>query len=69
MKTSFAWPLLPLTALVLSACSTGPSSADLDKMAADMTKASFQDRGIAKLDRLEQDQANAACAQPSKKPR
>jgi sulfur-oxidizing protein SoxX len=63
MKKTFAWTLLPVAALVLAACSTGPSSADFDKMAADMTKASFQERGIAKLSRLDQDQANAACAQ------
>lgn len=63
MKKTLAWTLLPAAALVLTACGSSPSSADYDKMTADITKASFQDRGIAKLDRLEQDQANAACAQ------
>jgi L-cysteine S-thiosulfotransferase len=47
--------------LVLAACSTGPSSADYDKMTADIIKASFQERGIAKLDRLEQDDVQPAC--------
>jgi L-cysteine S-thiosulfotransferase len=48
-------------ALVLSACSTGPSSAEYDKMTNDIIKASFVERGIAKLDRLEQDASNQAC--------
>ncbi len=48
--------------LLLSGCGTGPSSADYDKMTADIVKASFVERGIAKLDRLEQDAANRECA-------
>lgn len=48
--------------LFLSACGTGPSSADYDKMTADIVKGSFVERGIAKLDRLEQDAANRECA-------
>lgn len=54
--------LLPLAAL-LAACSLPPSPAEADKATADMLKNSFQPRGIATLDRLEQDQANAACLQ------
>ncbi len=61
MKASFTWALAPVVAVALSACGTGPSSADYDKMAADVVNASFQDKGIAKVDRLVQDQANAAC--------
>ena len=49
--------------LLLAGCSMAPSSADADKAAADMLKNSFQARGIATLDRLDQDQANAACLQ------
>jgi sulfur-oxidizing protein SoxX len=59
-KTTMVVCGLPL-AWVLSACSTGPSSAEYDKMTADIIKASFVERGIAKLDRLEQDPANEAC--------
>jgi L-cysteine S-thiosulfotransferase len=47
---------------VLAACTSSPSSADYDKLTADVVKASFQDRGIAKLDRLEQDDANRECS-------
>lgn len=47
---------------LLSACSLSPSSAEVEKASADMLRNSFQARGIATLDRLDQDQANAACA-------
>ena len=59
-KTTMVAVGLPL-AWALSACSTGPSSAEYDKMTAEIIKASFVERGIAKLDRLEQDPANEAC--------
>ena len=62
MKRTAAFALLPLTALMLSGCTLFPSAADHDKAAADTLKNSFQARGIAKLDRLTQDQANAECA-------
>jgi sulfur-oxidizing protein SoxX len=53
---------LPLAAL-LAACSMPPSQADAEKATAEMMKTSFQAKGIATLDRLDQDQANAACLQ------
>ena len=56
------WALLPATTVLLSACSSGPTAADYDKMAADMVKNSFQDKGIAKVSRLEQDEANRLCS-------
>lgn len=62
MNTAFAFALLPVAALALSACTLSPSAAEYDKAAADMIKNSFQDRGIAKLDRLAQDDANRECA-------
>lgn len=55
--------LIPLAALVLAACTASPSGADYDKMTADVVKASFQAKGIAKLDRLEQDEANRLCGE------
>jgi sulfur-oxidizing protein SoxX len=62
MKTTMKFAHIPLAALVLAGCTSSPSSADYDKMTADVVKASFQDRGIAKLDRLEQDDANRECS-------
>ena len=55
--------LIPVAALVLAACSSSPSGADYDKMTADVVKASFQAKGIAKLDRLQQDDANRLCSE------
>ncbi len=56
------WMLLPAAAVLLAACSSAPSPADYDKMAADMFKNSFQDKGIAKVSRLDQDEANRLCS-------
>jgi len=50
-------------ALVLAGCTSSPSSADYDKMTMEVVKRSFVERGIAKLDRLEQDEARLACWQ------
>ncbi|WP_374518776.1 sulfur oxidation c-type cytochrome SoxX [Hydrogenophaga sp.] len=62
MRQTFAFILPVVAAVALAACSASPSAVDYDKAAADALKNSFQARGIATLDRLEQDQANAACA-------
>ena len=62
MKKTFAYALLPVAAIVLSGCTSSPSGADYDKATADILKNSFQERGIAKLDRLTQDDANRECA-------
>ena len=62
IKTTMTHALLPLIALVLAGCTSSPSGADYDKLTADMVKASFQDRGIAKVDRLQQDEANRLCS-------
>ncbi|MDP3701064.1 MAG: sulfur oxidation c-type cytochrome SoxX [Hylemonella sp.] len=50
-----------LAAALVAGCSSLPSSAELDKMAADITKASFRDQGQAKVDRLVLDDANLEC--------
>uniref|UniRef100_UPI00351CEE2C sulfur oxidation c-type cytochrome SoxX n=1 Tax=Rhodoferax sp. TaxID=50421 RepID=UPI00351CEE2C len=39
-----------------------PSGVELDKLAADITKASFRDQGQAKVDRLVQDDTNRECS-------
>jgi len=62
IKTIARFALLPAAALVLAACTSSPSTADYDKLTADMVKASFQDRGIAKMDRMVLDDANRECA-------
>lgn len=48
--------------LMLAACATLPSPAELDAQAMAMMKASFRDQGIAKVDRLEQDLGQSACS-------
>ncbi len=59
-----AWLAFTVPALVLVAgCSTGPSPAEYDKMTMEVVKRSFVERGIATLDRLEQDEARLACWQ------
>lgn len=40
----------------------GPSRAELDARAAQMIQSSFRDQGIARLERLRQDRANALCS-------
>lgn len=49
-------------AVVLAACSTSLTSADYDKLAAEVTKASFQDKNLVKVDRLIQDENMALCS-------
>ncbi|MDO9195291.1 MAG: sulfur oxidation c-type cytochrome SoxX [Rhodoferax sp.] len=54
--------LAPAVAVVLAGCAAMPSGVELDKLAADITKASFRDQGQAKVDRLLQDDANRECS-------
>lgn len=49
-------------AAALAACAGLPSSSEIDKLAAEMTQRSFRDQGIAKVDRIRQDFAQAACS-------
>ena len=49
-------------AVLLAGCASLPSSSELDKIAAQAIKSSFSDRGIAKVDRIQQDLAQAACS-------
>jgi L-cysteine S-thiosulfotransferase len=50
-------------ALLLAGCAAVAPSPNYDQLASDMMKASFRDQGIATVDRLTQDEANAACSQ------
>jgi L-cysteine S-thiosulfotransferase len=54
--------LLFVAAAALAACATAPSPAELDKIAADVMKASFREQGIAKMDRIAQDLGQSACS-------
>ncbi|MFM1928424.1 MAG: hypothetical protein RIR28_1007 [Pseudomonadota bacterium] len=51
------------SAVVLAGCAGSYSSADLDKMTKEIVAKSFSEKGIAKLDRLNQDEINLACTQ------
>ncbi len=49
-------------AAVLAGCAAMAPAPNYDALTAAMMKASFSDRGIAKVDRLQQDESNAACS-------
>ena len=49
-------------ALLVAGCVGLPSSQELDKIAAQTLGASFRDQGVAKVDRLVQDDANRECS-------
>ena len=57
-----------LAVVLLSGCASVPSSADLDRQAVTAIKASFRDQGIAKVDRLNQDQAQQGCSSATAPP-
>lgn len=50
------------SAAVVAGCASLPGSAELDQMTAGVMKASFRDQGIAKVDRLAQDDSNRECS-------
>jgi len=47
---------------VLAACASSPSPQELDQFAQGIMKSSFREQGIAKLDRLTQDELQQACS-------
>ncbi len=49
-------------AVALAGCAALPGSAELDQLATSTVKASFRDEGIAKVDRLVQDDSNRECS-------
>jgi L-cysteine S-thiosulfotransferase len=62
---------LALATLTVAGCATAPhapSAADLDRITQQVMKASFHEQGIAKLDRIQQDQGQAACSSDSAPP-
>ena len=48
--------------LAVFGCASLDSAASLDQLTQQMVQASFRDQGIAKVDRLQQDESNAACS-------
>ena len=63
MKKSFKITLSVLAVAVVAAgCATGSSSVDLDKLTAQIVKASFRDQGIVKASVLDTDETNQACS-------
>ena len=54
--------LAPFAFLALTSCASVPSGADLDKLTADIVKASFRDEAGVKVDRLAQDDTNRECS-------
>ena len=59
-----AWAAAAAAAVLVVGCATAPTSADLDQQALAMIKASFREQGIARMDRLTQDQGQQACSGP-----
>jgi sulfur-oxidizing protein SoxX len=53
---------LPAAAALLAGCASAPTAPDYDQMTVAIMKASFRDQGIAKTDRLVQDDTNRACS-------
>ena len=63
MKTQYKITLSVLVAAaVVAGCATVPGSVDLDKLTADIVKASFRDEGIVKVSVLDTDETNKACS-------
>jgi sulfur-oxidizing protein SoxX len=54
--------LVPAAAFLVAGCSVVSSQTDFDRLAADIARSSFSDQGQAKVDRLNQDDANRECS-------
>ncbi len=61
-KHAIALAATAVAALVAAGCASRPSASELDQQAVKLIKSSFEAKGIATLDRLDQDAANAACS-------
>jgi sulfur-oxidizing protein SoxX len=62
MKKQHQIALSLIAAAVLVGCAASPSTADLDKMTADIVKSSFRDQGIVKVSVLAPEDINTACS-------
>ena len=61
MNFRTVWSVLAGAALI-GGCSALPGSVDLDRATAEVVKSSFRDEGMAKVDRLQQDDSNRECS-------
>ena len=61
-KTVFLAPAV-VTAVLMAGCAALEPKPNYDALVTQMMTSSFRDEGIAKVDRLQQDAANAACSQ------
>ncbi len=61
MNKQFTFALSALASMLVAGCATGPSSADLDQMAAAIVKSSFSDKGIVKVSAIAPEDINVAC--------
>jgi L-cysteine S-thiosulfotransferase len=62
MKRMLAAVAAAVATTLLAACAALPGTAELDQMAAAMIQSSFRDQGIAKVDRIRQDEGQSACS-------
>ena len=63
LKTAARVAAPALVAVALAGCAMGPSPADLDRLTADIVKASFRTQGIANVERATQpDETNRVCS-------
>ena len=62
MKKFNLTPFSVMTAVLLSACAGAPSAIELDGLAAQVAQTSFRDQGVARVERLVQDDANRECS-------
>jgi sulfur-oxidizing protein SoxX len=68
MKITFSMLTGAAVLSLVAGCASVDSGGDLDAEFAAMMKSSFRDRGIAKVDRLDQDLAQSACSSPKPPP-
>lgn len=61
MNKQHTFALSLISATLLAGCATGPSTADLDKLTAEVIKSSFRDQGIVKVSVLVPEDINTAC--------
>lgn len=62
MKKQHAFALSALVAVLVAGCASSPGSVDLDKLTADIVKASFSDKGIVKVAVIAPEDINTACS-------